>query len=62
MHRGPDDLVCVASIERSQARFLHRISVEGLPRWELPRSDPQERLIMHITGGYVTPAQNLTHE
>lgn len=59
MHRGPDDLVGVANMDHSQARFLHRISVKGKPSWELPRNDPQEWLAMHVAGGYVTPAQSL---
>ena len=60
LHRGPADLVGVATVDHPQARFLHRISVKGVPKWELPRADPEEWRSTHIAGGYMTPAETVS--
>lgn len=60
LHRGPADLVGVAALGHSHARFLHRISVKGVPKWELPRGDPEEWRSTHVAGGYMTPAETVS--
>ena len=54
LHRGPGDLVGVATMDDPEARFLHRISVKGAPSWELPRADAETWLATHVAGGYRT--------